>query len=109
MANSEDILRSILDQKPNDTKTAFDAVMKDKLETDVEAYKAQIASQMLGEPETEEDDFPIDLDNLSDEDLEAISNMSDEELEAVLQDALNDEDKEQEVEPEEPASDEETA
>jgi hypothetical protein len=84
----EELVASIVDQKPIETNQLFDKIMKDKLEDKIETYKTEYSKALFGgdkEAEAEIDkELETELDNLSDEELEYLSNLTDDELESIL-------------------------
>lgn len=72
-----DLLKFSNEGKPQDFKTAFDSVMKDRISAAIDARKETVADQMFNgaseeesESEVEVDDSEEELDVDSDEDIE---------------------------------------
>lgn len=105
----DELLQSIIDQKPLETKTHFDSLVKDRIADMLDVYKDHIAASSFGgekeeepEEETPEGEEPeADDKELSDEEIdELIGGLSDEELEELIADLDTEEEKDQgEVEP----------
>lgn len=108
---AENLIQSVIDQKPLDAKTSFDAMIKDKLADMLDVYKAHYTTAKFGgeddeasQEESKDDDTEKGTDTedggdsqndnddgqekeLSDEDIEnLLGGLSDEELEQLLKD-----------------------
>ena len=126
---TENLLKSIIDQKPLDTKTSFDSIMKTNLSDYIDSYKQEYAEHLFGgkkaDVDSEEKDDDADTDEnddkeednndetdeeeISDKDIDAVlDDLSDEELETLITDIESDETEDAGIEDDTSESDENT-
>lgn len=96
--STESIMKSILHQKPLDLKAEFDEVIQDRIGNKLEDLKADLAGQMFGDEDADEE---IDLSDFTEEEIEFLAGLSDEALEEILAAAEQEEQEQEQEEPEE--------